>query len=152
MDLINGDNKKISYSTKIKYNERILYDKISPIKEEGSIPSDNPSQCPICFKTMWSDTKKITCFNCSQKMCNTCLIKIQKNAAEKNIDFSCPFCRFVYDEESNFYTSNHSTVTSIHRHREDNIVSRRRYCYNTQFTLVFIIIIFILLFFFILDK
>lgn len=149
MDLINSDNKKITCTKKIQYS------KISSIKEEGSIPSDSPSQCPICFKTMWSDTKKITCFNCDQKMCNTCLITIQKNAAKKNIDFSCPFCRFVYDEESNFYTLRSNTrrnITTNDEHHIDIAITHRRYCYNTQFTIVFIIIIFLLLFFFILNK
>jgi len=138
MDLVNTDNTKKIYYQKIPY-------RFGSIKEEGSAPSTRPIQCPICFETMWSDTKKIECNNCNQKMCKKCSKKIHNSCKKKKLVYSCPFCRFVDDEESNIYTVNDIQ----HEIHIDPIVrvTHRRYCFPKQLTLVLIIIIFIILFF-----
>ena len=84
-----------------------------------------PSQCPICFDTIWRDTNIITCFYCDKTICFKCYTNMDEECAENNKELLCPLCRglFIdYSQEQNMSVSVPVRISRSARNRERIVV------------------------------
>ena len=58
----------------------------------------NIELCPVCFNTIWSDTKKFKCEECKKIICKICMEKIHNYSIRNNIDYKCPCCRNIINK------------------------------------------------------
>ena len=76
-----------------------------------------PSQCPICFDTIWRDTNVITCFYCEKTICFKCYANMDEECANNNKEFLCPLCRGLFIDYTSENTENNNISVPIRINR-----------------------------------